>query len=210
MTERKTCTAILPLSIFPPVAWFRIALDAKTAVVDGWENFQKQTFRNRYSILGPNGVQLLSVPVKGQKGQKIPTGEIEIDYKTNWQIIHWRSIVSAYRSSPFFLHYQPKIEPLFDLKPATLLEYYQATMPVLLDLLKLDLQPEMASDYVRPQTEDLDLRPVFKKIGDFPSAYQTRPYLQVFSDRFDFIPHLSVLDLLFNEGNKAKHYLTGI
>jgi hypothetical protein len=37
-----------------------------------------------------------------------------------------------------------------------------------------------------------------------------RPYYQVFSDRFGFTPHLSVLDLLFNEGPDSLLWLKKI
>ena len=42
---------------------------------------------------------------------------------------------------------------------------------------------------------------------DYPYKIK-QPYYQVFEDRFEFTPNLSIIDLLFNRGPEANQYLT--
>ena len=42
-----------------------------------WDNFERQTYRNRMYILGPNGKQMLNIPVVKQG--RIKTREVLID-----------------------------------------------------------------------------------------------------------------------------------
>ena len=68
-----------------------------------WEvhqNYIKQTFRNRTFIHSANGLQILTIPVKHSK-IKFSMLDAKIDNSIAWQKNHWRSIQSAYSSSPF-------------------------------------------------------------------------------------------------------------
>ena len=38
-------------------------------------------------------------------------------------------------------------------------------------------------------------------------GFEDKPYVQVFSDRFGFVPGLSIIDLLFNAGPEARGIL---
>jgi len=193
---------VAPLSLFPPIGLFVAMAKGYQIIFDLGENYTKQTIRNRYHILGANGVQSLTVNVVGQKGLKIPSALVKIDYEKNWVRIHKRAIESAYRSSPFFEHYYPKISSLFDTELDTLGSFFKRSMPLWCDLLNIKNEFQISTEFIKSDCS-LDLRPPIKSPGQFPLDFNYKPYLQVFSDRFDFIPNLSIIDLLFNEGPAA-------
>ena len=107
---------ILPIVPFGNIEWWSLALQCKTPHLSYFENYQKQTWRNRYDILGANGVQKLTIPVTKASGTKVKTSQIQIFNEENWQNIHWRSIKSAYGSSPFWIYYSDVLEELFKTK----------------------------------------------------------------------------------------------
>ncbi|MEY3398060.1 MAG: hypothetical protein RL220_654, partial [Bacteroidota bacterium] len=87
---------VVPASVFPPAHWVqRILQGASVGIAD---HYCKQTIRNRYTILGVNGSLMLTVPVEGQKGQKIPLRDIRL-FGNSWQSNHWHSVRSAYGKS---------------------------------------------------------------------------------------------------------------
>lgn len=71
---------LLPVFYLPPVSWFSVFLDAENDVVfEQFENFPKQTYRNRANIYGANGRLSLIIPMNhnGKREMK----DIEISYR---------------------------------------------------------------------------------------------------------------------------------
>ncbi|MGF1558457.1 MAG: WbqC family protein [Flavobacteriaceae bacterium] len=175
-----------------------------------WEihdNFQKQTSRNRAYICTDRGALMLNIPIihvgKDHGRQKYKDVKVDNDYK--WQRQHWRTIQTAYRSSPFFEYYEDDIAPLYTNGYNFLLDYNLQFITTICDCLQIAM-PEAQTDMfeLRPQNV-LDARflvDVKKKLPLHQPVYQ-----QVFGDRHGFIPNASVLDLLFNEGTNALGYL---
>ncbi len=192
---------VLPLTLVPPLPYLVAAFQAETVIIDAGEHYIKQTVRNRYHILGSNGVLALTIPVVGQKGAKVPSGNVEIDYSKPWLRNHLRAIEAAYRSAPFFEHYQDTVTDILTFPAKNLREHFERSFPIWLKLLKSDLNWEISTAHIDVNGDDLH-RP-FKSPEDFPDTLKTRPYMQVFNDRFEFKPNLSILDLLFNEGPAA-------
>ncbi|MCR4965555.1 MAG: WbqC family protein [Bacteroidales bacterium] len=171
------------------------------------EHFQKQSFRNRTQILTGNGVKTLSIPViNGNK--EFPIVDAHIDYRTFWQRDHWRTIVSAYNNSPYFLYYQDAIKPFYEKRYESLLEFNEELLCTVCKLLRIPCNWSKTTDYVYEQEPDLRqlIHPKRQKSEDYPYRL-TQPYAQVFSDRFGFTPNLSILDLFFNEGPQTTTYL---
>jgi hypothetical protein len=199
---------VSPLSLVPPVGLFVAMAKGHKVCFDGAENYVKQTIRNRYHILSANGVQTLTINVVGQKGKKTPSADILIDYDEPWIRLHKRALESSYRSSPFFDHYYPKVINLFEAGHCNFGDFFSESINLWLRLLKFEPDFSIKDEYVEFDS-DYDLRKRIKSPEQFPSEFQSKKYLQVFSDRFEFQANLSILDLLFNEGPAALSVLKG-
>lgn len=189
---------VLPLTYFGNIAYFKHFVSGIELWIDDREPYLKQTYRNRMRILGANGPLELSVPVKSTKGKTLPVDQIEISYDENWPIKHWRSIVSAYKSSPFFEEYEEDIKGLIFNESRSLSELNKHIIDRIINLLDLKANYHLTSKESLP-SEFVDHRTHFKP-SSTPQLEDLKPYLQVFNYKFDFVPNLSVLDLLFNEG----------
>lgn len=200
---------ILPTATFGNVIYHHL-LQQPRAVVDTSEHFMKQSWRNRYDISGPNGALSLTVPVVGQKGVKTPVVDIAIDNSRNWQTQHWRTLRAAYGSAPYFDHYSSSLAVLFDHPFDRLSAFNRATLAWTYEALKVSTEIEWASAYVEAGINDIDLRPHFKPAAFNKLAFAAPTYVQVFADRFAFIPNLSVIDVLMNLGPEAHQYLLSL
>lgn len=197
---------ILPLPYLGSTEWFAHLLGGG-CIVDIGENWVKQTPRNRCEILTSVGVAALTVPVHGY-GAKIAAKDVRIDDSKRWQHQHWVSIVSAYRNSPFFDHYEERFAPFYEKKYDYLADLNLALAETVLDILDARDCLAVSENYVAAAPEDTDLRGK-KALRRAEASSCVMPYIQVFSDRTDFVPGLSVIDLLFCEsGPAARAMLT--
>ena len=197
---------ILHTTYFGSVDWYRQLVCAEGDVyIDACENYVKQTARNHCEIATANGKQTLSVPVsippsfKGM-GRGCSIREVLVSEHGNWRHQHWEALKSAYGMSPFFDYYQDDIRPFFDEEVfkannwQRLFDYNLAIMRKMLDLIGVKKEIKLTSlPPTPPQGERVVHVPVH--------------YYQTFQRRHGFIPGLSILDLLFNEGPEAILYL---
>lgn len=166
-------------------------------------NYQKQTYRNRCVIYGANGKLNLTIPIHHSKSNhRQKDSEVNIKWVENWQKKHWKSIESAYRSSPFFEFYEDDIKPVFFCQPDRLMDYNCALMKCLCDMLEIDYPNQSATTYL-PLNSEEELLILAKNnpITPYPR------YAQVFENNHGFISNLSVIDLLFNLGPESRSYL---
>lgn len=170
---------VIATSYFPTAAWL-YALQS-SAVVEAHENFQKQTARNRATILTANGPLTLVVPYIHKGGQKIAIRDVQIDHSEPWQRTHLRAIQAAYRSAPFWEHFEDRITPLFELREQFLWDLNEKIAATLLNILKIDAPITYTEDFV----------------GASQPTIVEQPYIQVFADRTPFTPNLSALDSIF-------------
>lgn len=199
---------IFPSCYNPPINYFYYLLQHEEIIIDFNENFVKQTFRNRCQILSPNGIQNLSIPLLHVKKRKT-TKKTQIAYVENWQKMHWRSLEAAYRSSPYFEYYEDRFYPVFMERKYEFL--YELNLELLLLLLKtigIETKITFSENYSKTYENAVDYRAIMTPKQ--PNSLKFYKYIQVFNDRHEFIPNLSVLDLLFNEGPNAINYLKGI
>ncbi len=198
---------VLATSYFGPIQYFTKFLLPGKIVLEKHENYTKQSFRNRTIIFGANGPLTLTVPVKRGSFHKVPIDELEIDYRNNWQYTHWKSIESAYRSTPYYEFYADEIGSVFNLKTRYLLDLNEIILELMLDLLKLNKNFGYTDTY-RQKGYYLDYREVIhpkKKVPD--PLFNPAQYPQAFQSRFGFKANLSILDILFNAGPDAKAIL---
>jgi hypothetical protein len=190
---------------FGPIIQFVGIVNANKLTFEISDNYQKQTYRNRCYIYGPNGIQLLTVPVvhsKSDKKQKIK--EIRVDNSSKWQKLHNRALHTAYRSSPFFEFYIDDLQHIFNKEYEFLIDLNFDTISAIFSCLELTKNFETTDSY-ESKPEAIDLRYLINAKKSM--QYTLKTYIQVFQDKHAYIPNLSILDLIFNEGPNTLQYL---
>jgi hypothetical protein len=196
---------LLHPTYFPSVASFVAIAKAEKVTFEIWDNYQKQTYRNRMYIYGANDKIALTVPIVYSQNNRQLYKDIKISEDNPWQDLHWKSIQSAYSSSPFFEFYQDDFQPLFRKKYQYLLDFNFKCLEVIYDSLELPFEFETTKTYKEIITDHLDYRILVDNRKEQEQSF--KPYVQVFDDKLGFIPNLSILDLIFNEGPNAMLYL---
>ena len=198
-------SALLSTAYFAPIQYYSKLFCHKTIYIEIFENYCKQTYRNRCNILAANGELSLTIPIK-KTGAKILTKDVKIDYDSRWVSIHLKAIESAYRSSPFYIYYIDDIVPILNKEPTFLVDLNFELQNSILDLLGFKPHIENTANFKQIPSNCIDLTEVIhpkesKKKPD--TNFHCESYYQVFGEKYDFIPNLSILDLLFNMGPSA-------
>ena len=193
---------ILPAAYLPSVAYVAHLLRDE-CVIDVGEHYVKRSQRNRARILTAHGPMDLTVHLRDANRPQTPVRDVRIDYSKRWQHQHWLALVSAYGASPYFAYFAPYLERFYTQRFDGLVDYDLGLLGVLLDLAAVDRRPRISDSYVEARPGDLDLRPKHAK----DPAFAAESYVQVFSDRMDFVPNLSFADLLFAEGRQSVSVL---
>ena len=187
---------ILPILYFGNIQyWIDIAVSEEIRCASS-NPIPKKSYANRTVIATANGLQTLSIPLVGGRGLRIPMHDIHISYAENWVSKHKMALQSAYSNSPFYEHYIDHYHTILDRKHERLaslnLELFQATRRILKLNQEISVDPNLPADYSQYP----------------PHHYQEiNPYPQVFRNRYPFQSDLSILDLIFNLGNRARDYL---
>ncbi len=215
---------LLNTAYFPPVSYFAAMAKEFTlspdrvipslVYVEACENYQKQSYRNRCCIYSGAGRQQLSFPIVHVNGShnSIPITEVKVDYSVDWVTRHERAIVSAYRTSAYFDYYADELFAILDSHPDTLFRLNWLITGFFISKTGLSADMKMTGSFV-PYGSDLygvDMREVIhpkKKNTVLADLDLEKPYFQVFSGKYGFIPDLSIMDLLFNEGPDSLIYL---
>ena len=201
-------TILLSNLYLAPIDYYIALSQSDNVLIEQHDHFEKQTYRNRCRILTSNGPMDLVVPIIRPK-EKCPTKDILISYQEKWQQTHWRAIESAYNSSPFFEYYKEDFEPFFTQKINYLIDLNNGLMETLLQLIHLPVNYQLTDTYKKKEEV------VSQGIEDQRKAFHpkqtdkivTKPYYQVFDQKFGFQGGLSIIDLLFNLGPESLIYL---
>jgi hypothetical protein len=192
-----------PLLYFAPISYYRSILREKQICFSRNDRYNKQTYRNRCEIYGANGKLSLSIPVHRPYGNKTRLSEVLLTDATPWRETHWKSIKSAYGRSPYFDYYGEKVEQLV-LNPTNSLQTYLEDIAQQV-MHWLDLTNYTFTKSIPSQQEQFSLDQIASKT--YYKSNNHQEYWQVFSDKHGFIPNLSILDLLFNEGPQSRVFL---
>lgn len=200
---------LLTTAYLPPISWMAVAIQSGSIELEIHETYPKQTFRNRCNIATSSGILSLSVPVKRINGNHTKTCDIHIDNSKNWQQLHWRSILTAYNKSPYFLYYRDLIEPVFFMKQELLVDLNT-------ELLKTILKIIGSKNIIVHNTDKYLLTPEYDDLrNSFHPKYSNKDvwcelprYIQSFEEYHGYLPDLSIIDLLFNLGPDTLTYLT--
>ena len=201
---------LLSTAYLPPISWFAAALTGKTILIEAHETYFKQSYRNRCIISGPNGVQALTAPISKPNGNRSLVSEVTLSFDQNWKKNHWRTIETAYNTSPFFLYYRDRIEKVLLNNHKTLFALNHELLELALSILTLSVHITSTNQYIKDASDYIDLRNIIHPKIIHLSVQNFPEYPQVFNDRHPFAPDLSIIDLIFNEGPASISYLRKI
>ena len=158
-----------------------------------------------------NGPLALTIPTNHDISLSMK--DIRISDHANWRHVHWNALLSAYGESPFFEYYQDDIRPFFEKKYEFLFDFNMETTEKMIEL--LDIRPKISiteayiqSKELKEEDEIKDFRDAIRPKKPLSDAeFAPQRYYQVYEQKHGFQPNMSILDLLFNEGNEAIFYL---
>jgi hypothetical protein len=201
--------AIFSLPYFGPISFYAALIKYDEIFIEAAENYQKQTHRNRQYIYGANGKLMLNIPVKrSQNKERLTYRKSEIENEFDWQNLHFKSLETAYRTSPYFEFYEEEILTLFGRKFNSLFEFNLECFKTTIELLNIDMEYQLTENYQKEYQNLTDHRGLVLAKG--VELNINKSYHQVFEDKHGFISDLSILDLIFNLGPECRMYLRSI
>ena len=199
-------TTLITGSMCPgSVRYWAAALAAGTVYIDPEErHLPLRHSHHRYAIEGPNGVQQLTVPLVGETHNMVtPMREVRISEHGNWRRLHWGALYSAYGRTPYFDHIAPELEAIIvDGHQTHLLELNTQLQQLIVEFMDLPIQFSAQSTH-QDSFNFIDLRGKIDMKRPDTLPLTDVPYYQVWADRHGFVPRLSILDLLMNEGREG-------
>jgi len=190
--ENKELNNFLPLWLCPNLAWIKQYIDCEKPSIVNEKSFPKQTFRNHLDYGTFQGIKSFSVPLI--KESRIGDYQnVRIDYSTNWDKQFFNALKTSYNKSPFFEYYDYQIEAILKEKNIHLWDLNLAFLNLILKALRI------SKTYSIEESSSL--------IIEQPKEVPLLHYYQVFEDKQPFLPNLSALDLVFNEGINAPDIL---
>lgn len=187
-------TAVIPLAPFPPLHWWALALDGAALDIDS--PFQKQTYRNRIKIAGPQGEQRITFATQNRTTESA-NPLLSAHQKPQHS---WRSLQTAYGNSPFFEHFADELNALWlgylphqPEETKQLSDWCWASIEWVAETCNWPL-PSHAKSTPDFQDSALDLREKRRLSGH---GWTFHRYPQIFESKLGFIPGCSVLDAFF-------------
>ena len=227
--------ALLSSTYFGPIQWYQKLNRYDECLIERHESFIKQTYRNRMLIPTTNGPLALTIPTN--HNTSLAMKDIRISDHANWRHVHWNALLSAYGESPFFEYYQDDIRPFYEKKYEFLFDFNMEITEKMIELLDIRPKISITNEYFlseerkvkseefngltnhkvqsskfKVQSKEVqnivDFREAIRPKKPLPDAeFESKRYYQVYEQKFGFQPNMSILDLLFNEGNEAIFYL---
>lgn len=206
MPSQDKQKTILSSFYLAPIEYYAALFRSSIVVIEIYDNYQKQSYRNRCTIASANGPLSLSIPVVKPDRTKSKMKDIRIADHGNWQHLHWNAILSAYNSTPFFQYFEDDFRPFYERKINFLHDFNEQLRMLICKLIGIESVVSYSDSYLEQGKEGFtDLREkIHPKIT---TDFKTEPYYQIFVAKHGFINNLSILDLLFNMGNEARLYL---
>jgi hypothetical protein len=197
-------TLLIESQYFPNLNYYKTLINLDILLIERYEHYHKLSFRNRCYIAGPNGRILLSVPLAKGKNQRTTVKDVRISNEEKWQGQHWKTLVSAYRRSPWFEYHEESLGKLYEQPADFLLDWNLACFEWANKVIGLEHPVAFTDSYEKEYTGVTDLRGTMSPSENIDN---TPVYTQVFQERVGFMPNLSILDLIFCEGRRSLELL---
>ncbi len=192
--------------------------------------YTRRDWRNRNLIKTPNGLKWLTIPVevKGKYFQKINETKVS---NSNWNIEHWNTLKQVYSKSKKFNEVKDFVEELYKSIDSDYLTDINVHFILrLCDYLKINCNLKLSSDFILKEERSERLLDICLKLDgtDYYSGPAAKEYMneQIFEEAnvkihyFDYLDYkeyeqqyppfvhgVSILDLIFNEGESAVNFL---
>jgi hypothetical protein len=216
--------AIHQPNYLPWLGYFYKMANCDTFVLLDTVLLSKQSFTTRCQIKTTGGLGLLPVPLATRSGM---INEIAVAKNENWQIRHWHVMQNAYVSSTYWKEYSPYFEQFYrGNRWPTLIQVNVSSIMIIRTILGLDNKLVSVSELgaIGGQKSDRIIE-ICKRLG--ADTYLSGAGARVYNDEEafrkagvklaytdfehpvyrqlwgDFVPNLSIVDLLFNEGTRS-------
>jgi hypothetical protein len=220
--------AILQSNFLPWKGYFDIIHDVDVFVFFDDVQYTKNDWRNRNRVKLPTGLSWFTVPVNGHMDQKI--NEVMIDYSQDWRQKHKNILEAAFSKAPYWESYKDLVNRIYSFRPDTLSQLNQMAIQTVSNELGIDVvfydskyypsdkkktdrllqllelfgadvyvSGPAAQDYIEPEkfrNAGIELR--YKDYSGYPE------YPQLYGG---FVHGVTVLDVLFNCGERAPEYI---
>lgn len=201
---------LLSTAYFPPIQFFTRIIDEDSFHLETNENYQKQSYRNRFFVYGANGPIRLNIPVVKGRSLGKPIKEVKMDYSETWNKTHMKTIKSAYSHSPYYEFYIDDFIPFWEKRWTYLYDLNLEIIYVILNSLDLNISVLETETYTKISgDQSLDLRKLIHPKVDwkYDPGFTPEPYTQNFSGKHGFQANLSIIDLIFQTGPEAVSIL---
>lgn len=198
---------LIELPFLPCLDFFVGALQHDSVLIEAHEQYQKQSYRNRCYVLTANKIDCLTVPVAGSTNHQ-PIRDVRIDNSVGWQNRHWRCLQSAYNKAPFFEFYAPDLDAVYRRNWTFLFDLSLEMLTICRQMVGLKTPFSLTEWYNRePPTGVFDARSKMstRNWTETQLFYRPQPYAQNFGPQF--VPNLSIVDLLFCAGPESIEVL---
>lgn len=197
---------ILSSAYLAPVEYYAKLYSYDTVYVERFDNYMKQTYRNRCVIASANGILALTVPTEKADEAKCLMKDIRVSEHGNWRHVHWNAFVAGYKQSPFFDYYADEFHAFFEREYTFLYDFNEELRQWVCSQIDLASNVIPTSEYMEASESISDFRELIHPKKDFAevdSTFVPKPYYQVFDAKNGFTPNLSIIDLLFNMGPES-------
>ena len=219
--------AIMQPTYLPWLGYFGLMQSVDLFIVLDTTQFAKRTWQQRNQVKSMQGPLWLTVPVlsKGKREQLI--SEVEIDYSQDYPRGHIKTLEMNYRKSPYFEILAPQLFALLGADNKHLSELTINQIRWIKDVLGITTPIRLASEFeARGKRADL-LVSLCERVG--ATSYISPPGSKIYLDESDafvksgialsyfdfnhpeypqrygnFLPYMSVIDLLFNCGSEVS------
>ena len=191
-----------------------------------------KSFVVRNRVKTANGVQWLTVPVK-EKGELRLIKEALIVQDGKWQKKHWKTIQLSYKKAPYFDRYEAEFSQIYDTSWEKLSELNVTLIKLIKNLMGINTTLVLSSEMNIEARGAEKILSIIKELKankyitgegkgsrryiieeDFKNnnieliyqGFKHPVYHQLWGD---FVPNLSIIDLLFNEGDRSLQILKG-